>query len=179
MDTLPWKFTLRQIFLGLSLLLVPLAFGIYLLQNYLVTGNAFQFLVYQNQNWHQQFSIFFRTPAYQTDYLINAILSGSRNMVFGLWLPNLLAIVISLVIMLLSHRQLRTSYTAYFICYFFMGISTSWLLSAPRYLLGCFPLLIGLSLLTKKRWVDILVSIACLAGFVVYFYLFLSRQHVY
>ena len=174
-----WKFALMQSLYGLSLLLVPLAFVLYLFQCYLISGNFFQAFVYQDQNWAQHFQVFFITPAVQTDYLINAVLDGTITDVFGLWLPNLLAISLSLTLILSSHKKMRASYVAYFICYFFMSVSASWLLSAPRYLFCCFPLLIALALLTKKKWVDWTVSIASLVCFVLYFYMFLARYQVY
>ncbi len=174
-----WKFVVKQTFTGLSLLLIPLAIGTYLLQNYLVSGNAFQILIYQRENWSQGFSYFFRTVGYQTDNLIRSVLASDTETSLGLCLPNLLYIFSSLAVLLLTVKKMRASYVAYYFAYFFVAVSVSWLLSAPRYLTCCFPLILGLAMLTKKKYVDIPLTIICLAGFVLYLYGFVNGYPIY
>lgn len=179
MDVERWKFVLKQTLCGLSLLLIPLAIGFYMLQNYAVSGNALQFMTYQNENWSQSFSIFFRTPAYLTDYMIRDIASGNTAYVFGLSIPNLVYIFGSLSVLLISINKMRVSYVAYFLAYFFIATSVSWLLSGPRYLTCCFPLILGLALVTKKKYVDIPLTIISLLGLVLYLYGFINGYQVF
>ncbi|MCL2670833.1 MAG: hypothetical protein FWF10_02220 [Clostridiales bacterium] len=174
--TLVASFPLRQTLNALALLLIPLGLGIYLFQNWQISGNAFQFLIYQESNWYQGFSPFFRTPAIQFSHMIGA----DARTIFGLSLPNLLAIFLSLILLISQHRKLRASYIAYGGLYIIIATSTRWLLSAPRYLFCCFPILIALALGTRKRWwVDVLISFIFGACYVVYFYIYLTMGPVY
>ncbi|MDO4543732.1 MAG: glycosyltransferase family 39 protein [Clostridia bacterium] len=170
---------LKTALTGCSILIVPLFVGIYLLQNYLLWGNWFQFLVYQKENWYQTFSWFFQTAGYQTDYLIGGIVSGTTSTVLGTWIPNLVYIFASVSVLLLSCKRMRASYVAYFGAYFLMAVSVSWLLSAPRYLTCCFPLILGLALLTRRKAVDIPLTLVSLAGFVIYLMGLVSGYPIY
>lgn len=172
-------FKWRQALNGASLLLIPLALGVYLLQNYLVSGNAFQFLVYQKQNWSQEFSLFFNTAGYQTDYLITSLMERDYEAAFALWLPNILYVFGSLGLMLATMKRMRASYVGYYFAYFFMSVSTSWLLSAPRYLTCCFPVVLAAAILTERRRINypaVALSGVC---FVLYLYAFIAKFPVY
>ncbi|MDL2236080.1 hypothetical protein LJC07_08105 [Christensenellaceae bacterium OttesenSCG-928-L17] len=46
---------------------------------------------------------------------------------------------------------IRASYIAYFLAYYFVSVGPTWLLSAPRYMLCCFPLSIALAATMRKR----------------------------
>ncbi len=162
----------------LSLLIVPLGFAAYCLVNYTVSGDAFKFMEYQRVHWNQQLGWFFNTAAYQTD---NALATAGDNpaFFFGLWLPNLLAQLTALVIMLLAARKIRASYTAYFIAYFVVTVGATWLLSAPRYLAAMISLPIALAALSpKKRTERALIALSS-AAFAVYFVVFLLRWQVW
>ena len=162
----------------LSLLIVPLGFAAYCLVNYTVSGDAFKFMEYQRVHWNQQLGWFFNTAAYQTE---NALATAGDNpaFFFGLWLPNLLAQLTALVIMLLSARKIRASYTAYFIAYFVVTVGATWLLSAPRYLAAMISLPIALAALSpKKRTERALIALSS-AAFAVYFVVFLLRWQVW
>ena len=131
----------------LPLLLIPAGFGAYCLINYHVAGDAFKFMEYQREHWHQSFGLFFGTAAYQTDYALNADL----RTLCGLWLPNLIALFGAPVIMLAGEGKMRTSYTAYFLAYYFVAMGATWLLSAPRYMLVMFPLYIAMGEIADTR----------------------------
>ena len=162
----------------LSLIIVPLGFAAYCLVNCTVSGDAFKFMEYQSVHWHQQLGWFFNTAAYQTE---NAIASAGDNTAFffGLWLPNLLAQLSALVIMLLAVRRIRASYTAYFIAYFAVTIGATWLLSAPRYLAAMISLPIALAALSPKKRTERLLLALSLLLFAAYFAAFLLRWQVW
>lgn len=164
---------------GVSLILIPLAFSLYLLQNYMISGNAFQFLIYQQENWSQSFAPFFNTAGYQTDYLVNAFLNHDYESALALWIPNILYVFGSLGLILATMKRMRASYVGYFIAYFFMSVSASWLLSAPRYLTCCFPVIIAVAMLTDKRRVNVPVMLLSITCFVLYLYAFIARYPVY
>ena len=162
----------------LSLLLVPLGFGIYCWINYRVAGDPFQFMTYQSEHWHQNFGLFFHTAAYQTDYA-TATWVYNRHNFWGLWLPNLLAQFLALAVMAYGAKKLRPSYTAWFLVYFFIAIGATWLLSAPRYLLAFFPIAAVLSMATERKRTLAALLPCMTALWVLYFLAFLLRWQVY
>lgn len=161
-----------------SLLLIPLGFAMYLYINYTVSGNPLQFMEYQSNHWSQNFGLFFNTAAYQTENAIRYWVK-SPNISLGLWIPNLIASFSALVIILLGSKKLRPSYTAWFLAYFFVAIGATWLLSAPRYLLVMLPLPMTLTMLTKKRRTDWIVSGCCLVLGAAYLFAFTMRWQVW
>lgn len=169
----------RRVLGGISLLLVLLGFSIYLYINYRCTGNAFKFLQYQKSNWSQQLGLFFNTPAYQSSYLAAYINGGDWHSVFGLSIPSLLAQLLALLLMVLSISRLRASYGAYFIAYFAIAIGTTWLLSAPRYLLTLFPLPLSLALLSNRKSADTALTITSTILMTFYTLAFVLRWQVW
>ena len=148
----------------LCVLIIPLGFAAYCLVNYTVSGDAFKFMQYQREHWGQQLGWFFNTAAYQTE---NAIYNFTANRInfFGLWLPNLLAQTLSLVLMLFAVRKLRSSYTAYFLAYFVVAIGATWLLSAPRYIAAAFTVPTALATASHDHRADwCLTTLSVLAG---------------
>lgn len=160
------------------LLAVPLGFAAYCFVNYTVAGDPFKFMEYQRVHWYQQLGWFFNTAAYQTENAVSAA-GESTALLQGLWLPNLLAQLCSLCVMILAAKRLRASYTAYFIASFAVTIGATWLLSAPRYLAAVFTLPAALALLsTKKNTERALLALSALL-FAAYFTAFLLRWQVW
>lgn len=87
----------------IALFMVPLGFAAYCMINYSVSGDAFKFMEYQSIHWHQQLGWFFGTAAYQTENAVSAA-SNSTALFWGLWLPNLLAQLLSLAVMILAAK---------------------------------------------------------------------------
>lgn len=161
-----------------ALIIVPLGFAAYCLVNYTVSGDAFKFTEYQSVHWHQQLGWFFNTAAYQTE---NALATAADNpaFFFGLWLPNLLAQLLALVIMILAEKKLRASYTAYFIAYFVVTMGATWLLSAPRYLAAMLSLPAALAALSPKKRTERILLVLSVLFFIAYFAVFLLRWQVW
>lgn len=162
----------------LVLLSAPIGFAAYCLINFAVSGDPFKFMEYQRVHWSQQLGWFFNTAAYQTE---NAIASAQGNVqnLLGLWLPNLIAQLVSLVTVTAAVKRLRASYTAYFAAYFIVTVGATWLLSAPRYLAAMIALPMALALLcgTKKSYC--MLTLLSLAAFLGYFTAFLLRWQVW
>lgn len=162
-----------------SLAVIPLGLGLYLFINYRVSGNAFQFLTYQAENWQQTPGWFFHTAGYQFDSLLASFSNGSLSKVLGLWLPNLIFLFGSLALVLAAVKKLRPSYTAYFVAYYLISMGATWLLSAPRYMVAAFPVSLALGLLTKNKWTDAFATTLCALGLVGYLYAFVMHWNVY
>lgn len=162
-----------------ALLIVPSGFALYLYINYRVSGNPFQYSIYQMEHWSQSLGYFWNTASYQLQHALGSIESGELWKFSGLWLPNLIFIFGSLPVMAAAARRIRPSYTAYFIAYYVVGMGVTWLLSGPRYLAALFPLSLAFSVLTKKRLADSVLTAAFLIGTVLYMLAFVSRWQVY
>lgn len=147
----------------LPLLMIPLGTFLYLLINKLVTGNWFQFLVYQREHWSQQFGLFTNTVNYITQYMLSYDLKTGLS----LWMPQLIAIFGVLLLTLAGIRKLRSSYSAYALAYFFVAIAPTWLLSGPRYLMCTLPIYLVLGMFTENRGVF-------LAGFALEFVMLIA-----
>ncbi len=164
---------------GPVLLLIPTGFGAYLLINHIETGSAWTFTALQRQNWSQQLGWFFHSVRYQLHYATDWMEDGKLHDTLGPWVPSLLSQFTALFAMSITARKQRASYTAYFLIYFAVAMGATWLLSAPRYLLVCFPLVLGMAILGKRRWVDRAMTAACLVLGQLYLYAFLFRFDVY
>ena len=156
------RISIRQV---AGLLLVPLGFAAYCYINWRVSGNPFQFLIYQREHWNQRTGLFFSTAAYQTDYLLRCLRSGNWRDALGLWLPNLIACFSALILLAKAAPRLRASQTAWFLAYYIIAVGATWLLSAPRYLLVLLPVPLALAQCAQKRTANIaLTALSALAA---------------
>lgn len=119
--------------------------GIYLAVNKVVTGNAFQFLVYQKEHWKQKFGFF-------ADLLFRhtgKIYTGETRYAFGIWIPGILLFFLALLLLLFCGKRLRLSYAVYALAYIIISFSPTGLLSGPRYVGGLFVLYLMGALLLR------------------------------
>ena len=134
-----------------ALVLIPLGFGAYLMVNYFVAGNPFQFMIYQREHWFQNLGLFFNTAGYQTRYALAAAAQNGKDTLMGLWIPNLAAVFGSLLILLAGAGKLRASETAWAIAYYVIAVGATWLLSAPRYMAVLLPLPMALGQISGRK----------------------------
>ena len=153
---------------GACLLMIPLAFAVYLYINYAAEGDPLKFLQYQKSNWHQEAGWFFRTAGIQMDY---AVRNWTENRVkfWGLWVPNLAVGFSSLLLMLLKGRKLRVSDGAWFFAYFAVCYGASWLLSGPRYMAVFWPMAILTEEIRVPKAVKAVVLLAAAAVYTICF----------
>lgn len=163
-----WRFYTRRTLEGLSILLIPLTFGAYLLINKSVSGSAFAFLEYYSQVFGSPFALFYRVGGSAMDSLIEAYRTYDTASLYGVWIPNVLALGLSLGILLGAQKKLRPAYVGYFMAYLLLCASRLNQLALPRMLYCCFPVLAGVTKLTSNRYVDIAVTILSLGGLAVY-----------
>ncbi|MBR0026055.1 MAG: hypothetical protein IJP37_02745 [Clostridia bacterium] len=160
-------------------LLILAGLGAYLYINYDVTGNAFQFMVYQKEHWSQGIGWFFNTASYQTNYAVKTFLAGDTASFLGLWLPNLLALILGLAVLLPNLRRLRASVSAYHLGYYFAAIGATWLLSGPRYLAASFPIAISLAVSGKGKAANAILTAVCILGLLAYLAAYVANYPVY
>jgi 4-amino-4-deoxy-L-arabinose transferase-like glycosyltransferase len=145
------------------LAMVPMGFAAYLALNYFVTGNAMMFLVYQREHWFR----YFRPPwegIWETYKKIYNLKPMDAQM-YGV--QELLFVSIGLFAIIIGWRHLRNSYRVWMTANWLLFVSTSIVLSVPRYTLTLFPLFILMALAALRNWwVNVL--------FIVWSVLFLS-----
>ncbi len=173
------KLNFKYVLNCLCVIIIPLGFAAYLYVNYLVSGNPFQYTIYQYEHWGQKLGFFFNTASYQMYCAIASVNEDNIFMLLGLWLPNIIFMFSSLVIMCLAAKRLRASYVAYFIAYFCVALGTTWLLSGPRYLASLFPLSIALSTLTKSKRSDLILTSVFIIGSLLYMWAYVGHWQVY
>ena len=160
------------------MLLIPLGFVLYLMVNKSVSGDPLMFLTYQREHWHQQMGWFFGTVATQVNSAFGAA-SEAPDMLWGLWIPNLVYLFASLALVAAAQKKLRASNVAYFILYYLVCMGATWLLSAPRYLTACYPLALSLGALTKNRWANLAATIVCMVLQGLYLFAYVNQWYVY
>lgn len=128
-------------------------FAAYVVINAVVTGNPFQFLIYQREHWGQSAGSVFRTARYTAYYLVYPNVDWYR---WGVWLPQSVFLLLSAVMLALSARNLHAPDLAYALVYENVVISPTMLISGPRYLCAMYPVYPILARL-RKRWTRALV----------------------
>jgi Gpi18-like mannosyltransferase len=134
--------------------LVAVGFGGYLLVNYAVYGNPFEFLRIQNEHW-------FKSLAWPWDGI---------GGVFG-WLENddpenvvmygvteLAAIGLGLAGTVVAALRFRPGWFTWMTGNWLLFVSTSFVLSVPRYALTMFPLFAWFAQLAERRWLGIVLG---------------------
>jgi hypothetical protein len=167
----------------LALLLAGLAISVlgtlgYLYINYSLYGDCLKFFEFQRANWYQTATPFFDTPRYMLSYMQSFARTGMDG-AYSLWLPGLIAVFGSLLLMIRRARKLPAHYTAYFLAYFAAAIGCSWLLSGVRYLCACFPLTAAIAMsCSNKRKTAVLFAVLAVL-YIAYAYMYMLRFDVY
>lgn len=132
----------------LFLLMIPAGFGVYLVLNYLVTGDPFMYMTYQQEHWYR----YLRFPwegIWEAAKRINkpipteAMMTGVQELLF---------VGIGLVATVAGWRHLRNSYRVWMAANWLLFVSTSYVSSVPRYTLTLFPLFILMAQTARKHW---------------------------
>ena len=118
------------------------------------------------------------TAAYQLDNAIRCV-PGNLSNFFGLWLPNLIFDIAALAVLVYTAKELRPSYTAWFIAYYVIAIGATWLLSAPRYMISLLPFFLSVSQLAKTPKRDTVLTAVCVPLWLLYEIAFVLRWQVW
>lgn len=169
-----WQFYARKSLIGAAFILVPLGFVAYLIINRVVGGSYFAYVEYLEELYGSSFALFYRACGVLTERLIDSYRAFQPSLVYGLYLPTLLCASMSLVMMLLKGKELRLSYLAYFMVCFPVIFSQTAVMDAPRQLFCCFPIIIAAMAMTKRRILDLLLSLLCIAGSLAYLGMYMA-----
>lgn len=140
----------------LKLLYLPiyfLGFMVYLLCNYICTGNAFYFLILQEKIWTHHFSYPSVSLTYTIDkinFLTKYYLENS-SILFLTWIPQLLVFVLCIITLIYGVKRINEKYTLYLLFYLFISYASSFLISGGRYMSLAVPMFIILAIFTKKH----------------------------
>jgi hypothetical protein len=129
------------------LLLVPLGFVVYLLINWQVLGDPLGFFEIQREHWFHELAPPWQPLQEAIRAVMNEPPSEDRTMIFE---ARLAAFAFAAAALALSARWLRPSYQVYAWSGLLLVMSTSWLISLPRYLLAIFPLFLILARLGRS-----------------------------
>jgi hypothetical protein len=146
----------------LAIGLVGLGFGIYLLVNLAIYGTPLQFLHVQQDHW-------FKSLAWPWDSVSSALgwfESEKPDDVLMYGGMELLFVGIGAAGTVVAAFRFRPSWFAWMAGNLVLFVSTSFLLSTPRYTLTLFPLFVALALPTRRTWLLVALSLVSIAGFV-------------
>ena len=141
---------------GIYMILIPLGTLIYFLINIVLFGNWNEFLFYQKKYFGNSFGNVFENIKGITHSAI------SPEDIFRLtyWIPCILSFLLVIFLIFYSIGRLRISYSAYMLVFLLISFSPSWLLSGSRYIMSLVPIYISLSVLAKRKEVDIVLTFA-------------------
>jgi Dolichyl-phosphate-mannose-protein mannosyltransferase len=144
--------------------LVAVGFGGYLLVNYAVYGNPMEFLRIQNEHWFKSLAWPWEGIGGVVGFLQN---EDPMNVVmYGV--TELVAIGLGLVGTVVAAMRFRPGWFAWMTGNWLLFVSTSFVLSVPRYALTMFPLFAWFAQLAERRrlgWALGLVSLALMLWF--------------
>lgn len=124
------------------LLLVGVGSLAYLGLNYFVTGDATMFMVYQREHWYK----YLRLPVYGIADVVRTTLNNKPEAALMHGFEELLFVLIGLFATVVGWRFLRNSYRVWMAGNWLLFVSTSYVLSVPRYTLIMFPIFILMAL---------------------------------
>lgn len=147
---------------------------VYLLLNWKVYGNAFQFTIYQQEHWHHSFCLFPQAIVNMCRY---ADFESSLGIYIGLW--TVAVILLEILVYVLAAKKLRPDWLLLGLAGVLMMNGQTWLISAQRYALGMPALPCAVAALSEKRWVRIVLLAALAVFWAIYFAAFIGHAPIY
>ncbi len=162
-----------------SFLLIPAGtvFCVALIQRN--SGTAFPWFTVSADLPNTGLTTVFRNFSSQVETLLGMSASGSAEALQGYVIPNLICFIAVPLVLLLSVKRIRVSYSVYGICFFLLTFGYGSLVSAPRYSILCVPVLIGLSACFRKKPLDLLFSVLLLVLLTGYLFAFARQWGVF
>jgi len=149
-------------------LAAPLGFGLYLLLNQYVAGDALAFLTIGKENFHKSLSM----PWHGIRGVYNLMWSPEISHAQMIGVQEFIFIVLGAGCTIACGFLLRPSYTVWMIGNWFLLVSSGFILSIPRYTLVMFPIFILFAKFAEKRlWSSVITvwSLLLMALFVTKF----------
>ncbi len=150
--------------------LIPAGFLVYILINYWVTGNPFQFLDYQKTHWHNSFGLF-------AENIKNLLLQASSypDHAYRFSLMVLQPVVFMFALFALCAavaKKIPPSINAFSLVFLLVSFSPTWLLSGARYSTALFyiPMLLAIVSTNTSRLIVLSgLSMSFMSFFVIVF----------
>lgn len=154
---------------GIFMFMIPLGTLVYFSINKILFGSWNEFLVYQKEYFNNTFGNVFDN----LKWIAQTAFSPEDEFRLTYWLPCILSFLLVLFLIFYSIGRLRLSYSAYMLVFLLISYSPSWLLSGSRYIMSLVPIYIGLSVLAKRKEVDIVLTFSStlLLGFYTFAFL--------
>lgn len=146
----------------LAIGLVGVGFGGYLALNQVVYGTPFEFLAVQREHWFKSLD----WPWEGISGVFRWLGSPKFENVVMLGLMELLFIAIGLVATVHAAFRFRLSWFAWMAGNWLLFVSTSFVVSVPRYALTLFPLYVSLALGSRRTLALVLISAASIGGLI-------------
>lgn len=132
---------------------VPMLFGIaiYLLINYLVEGDPFKFMEYQESNWMHTMGPIWNTVKYMFAYVFG---DWDNHTKLVMWWPELILFFVTLFAIIYAIvKKMRPSFITIMISLFLVTYSSTWLISGGRYVMSILPLFMVEGMVLENRTV--------------------------
>lgn len=130
------------------LLLLPIGIVIYLIINYIVAGDPFEFLHLEDDLWYQQATPFFKTLGNMWNILTSGYKISFKTAAI---LPGLVSALTMIGVLVYGVRKHRSMYTAWLLVYIMINTSISWPMSIGRYMASAVPAFIILAEVCEKN----------------------------
>ena len=137
--------------------------------NYFVAGDPLMFLTYQREHWFRYFKppwtgIWETYTKLSNPKRVDAQMNGNQELTF---------VIIGFVATITSWIYLKSSYRVWMVGNWLLFVSTSYVLSVPRYTITLFPLFILMAMAAVRNWwanvLFIVWSILFLSLFIIQF----------
>ena len=149
-----WSKTKKFDIRWLWILFIPFGFVFYLWLNYMVSGDAFTFLNVQLNNWNKYLSY----PWVGIWKQILLVYGQKEPIAWFFAFQELFFVGIGFVSIIWGWRYFNGSYRIWMVANWLLFISTSWVLSVPRYTLTMFPIFILFGIVTKNWYLRVVIT---------------------
>ena len=140
-----------------------LGLAAYLALNRAVFGEWFRFSQYQYEHWGQKLGFFANTVLYHMQSMQQWWREGQRLNAVCISLAAVACILYATGLLCAAARRLQAHHLAFALAYVAFTMGATWLLSAPRYLAGCFVLPCAAAVCLQKRPWALRCALAALA----------------
>jgi hypothetical protein len=142
--------------------LVGVGFALYMGLNYVIYGSPFEFLRIQHEHWFKSLAAPWDAISaafgwFRSDNPDNQLMYGFMELLF---------VGIGLAGTIFAAFRFRPSWFVWMAGNMLLFVSTSFLLSTPRYALTLFPLFVSLALVSARTWVLVLLSAVSIGGLI-------------
>ena len=141
---------------GIFVVLIPMGTFVYLLINKILFGNWNEFIVFQKKDFNNSFGNVFEN----IKWITQSAISPNDEFRLTYWIPCVISFLLVSFLIFYSIGKIRLSYSAYMLVFLLVSFSPTWLLSGSRYILSLAPIYISLSVISKRKKLDMVLTFA-------------------